>query len=134
MSDEINFNSVNFNEFNPHYTTSLASSACTLHEAIFSQRETTCSKQMTLRKTDDLSPTERKTHDLFAGKHMQLLKAKGSGSVEIDISWGGSDGVEVTIGGTAEVHDERGNYVEITVEENINGTGNVNISAGHEEE
>ncbi|HEX2583478.1 MAG TPA: hypothetical protein VHL30_05115 [Chlamydiales bacterium] len=58
----------------------------------------------------------------------------GSGKIELDIRWGDKEGPTVSVSGKAEVHDNKGNSVDIKVEQKDDGTGNVTISASHKEE
>lgn len=57
------------------------------------------------------------------------------GSVEgkISVEWGGSDGNKVSASFEAEVHDDHGNYIEVEVGRNGDGTGKAEISVGHDQ-
>lgn len=65
-----------------------------------------------------------------------MARIDGSGEVEFKMSWGGKDGVDVSIGASGEIHDDKGTYVEVEVSQKVSkdglGEGNASVSAGHE--
>jgi hypothetical protein len=137
MSSEVSLSSVGFDEFDRDERSRCSSDDSQLRawrESIFAE-EAACrpfSKTAILNGTR--SDLDQKIQKLTPNKNtVKPMGAGGSGSVEIDISWGSGDGVEVTFGGKAEAHDDNGNYVEVKAEQSSDGSGKVNISAGHEE-
>lgn len=135
MCNEISLNSADFDEYDNSYgISSPPSFALHFHEVIFSQLNAPYSRKTALRCVNNLSAIGSKINLDFLEKNMRVLAAGGSGAVELDIKWGGRDGVEVNFGGRGEIHDEKGNFVNIKAEQNSDGTGHINISAGHKEE
>jgi len=95
------------------------------HEAIFSHES--CSQSFTKKAVlcPNLSGTESKTQRIAS------MKVGGGGSVDVNISWGGKDGVTVSGGASGEIHDSNGNYAKGEVRHDSNGEGSATISGGH---
>lgn len=62
------------------------------------------------------------------------MESGGSVQGEISIKWGGEEGTSWSGGGSAEYHDNKGNYAKIEVKQDSDGKGNATVSAGHKEE
>ncbi len=82
------------------------------------------------QKTDTLMKKKLETLPVKSNKD----KDKGGGSAEVGVkrSWGGKDGPKTSIYGKGEVHDNKGNYLKGQVEQNSDGKGKADVSAGHE--
>jgi len=60
--------------------------------------------------------------------------ANGSVSAHLKVNWGGKADTKFSGGVKAEVKDDKGNYASVVVEQNSDGEGSAEISAGHKEE
>ncbi len=82
-----------------------------------------------ISRFQDLSVTDRKTQTIVSCR--KTMKVGGSGEVAGTWSWGDPDGSKFSGYGRAEVHDDRGNYARVEVEQKSDGRGNVSASTGH---
>lgn len=62
------------------------------------------------------------------------MKVGGSAEARVEVSWGGKEGTNVSVGASGEIHDDNGNYAKGDIEQNSKGEGNASVSAGHKEE
>jgi|GEM_PF-4709576 len=53
-----------------------------------------------------------------------------SGRLDINVKWGGSEGVTTSAGFSGQAHDRNGNDIKVKAEFNDKGEGQVNLSAG----
>ena len=61
-----------------------------------------------------------------------VKKAEGSVKGGVVIEWGGKDEPTIEISGSAEIHDDKGNSVEVVVAENSDGMGSASINIEHD--
>jgi hypothetical protein len=116
------------------YFAPLEKSEPALHEAIRLQSScwSLASHRISLLK--DLSPTDRKTQASVSNRGpMKLMKIGGSVDTGVEMKWGGKDGVKIGGHIGAEIHDDKGNYGQITITQNGDGTGSANASGGYKE-
>lgn len=62
------------------------------------------------------------------------LDASGRIEVHVRVDWGKKEEAKFSGGVKAEVSDDEGNYATVTIEQNSDGEGSAEISAGHKEE
>jgi hypothetical protein len=58
----------------------------------------------------------------------------GNGSLTFKAEWGDKEGPKFTIEGSVGVHDDKGNYADISGSQDSNGQGKAEIEIGHEED
>lgn len=77
---------------------------------------------------------ERSVNSLFLTKIANAKANESGGSVTLDLSvdWGGSQGTTFSGSINAEAHDDRGNTVEVRVEQSSDGSGSATVSGSHE--
>jgi len=65
-----------------------------------------------------------------------LLPLGPNGSVEVHVivNWGGKEDTKFRGGVKAEVSDDEGNYATVKIEQNSDGEGSAEVSAGHKKE
>ncbi len=109
----------------------------TFHEAIFSQVSYHGSWPFTRSAFPQTTVSElmQKMRDIARGgnKFAPLMSKAGySAGVKAEIEWGSDDGVEFNASCHGKFHDDKGNYVEVKVEQDSNGIGRASVSADHE--
>ena len=138
MSYEINL-STDSDEYDKYYNEMNhrdALPAEDFHKVIFFQWSscTTFTKRAILHGNPlDMDRKIQNAAQYTSGK-MKPMSRGGSVSVDVSISWGGSEGTQGSVGISAEAHDDSGNKVEVSVEQDSNGEGSANISVSHEKD
>ncbi|MBI5273049.1 MAG: hypothetical protein HY861_03600 [Chlamydiia bacterium] len=115
------------------FSESLSLVKASYHEAIFSQASCACSFKRQAVAYSNLAETEAKVQRVARTERKEIsFMSGGSGSCEVEIEWGGKDGVQASAHGKGEIHNSRGDRVEIEAKQNTDGTGSVSVSMGHE--
>lgn len=107
------------------------------HEAIFSQEVRSYPFTKKTERCSDPTGTQAKTHKTMMCGHNGIASRDGrggSGGADVNVKWGGRDGVQVSGSAWAEYHDEKGNFAELRAEQRSDGTGDVKASGGRKKE
>jgi len=67
-------------------------------------------------------------------KILMRYDSGGSGSIKFEAKWGDEDGIKFSGGIEVEAHDDNGNYASVRAEQDSDGKGKVEVSAGHKED
>jgi hypothetical protein len=65
---------------------------------------------------------------------LKPMEVGGGAKITLTADWGGKNGPQISIKGSGEIYDNKGNYAEVTIKQDHSGEGKVEVSAGHEKD